>query len=121
MVSYFFQTCWSGSTLAYRDLAFESSLMLSSVDKGTLAASSVMGIQTDNHLKGQQYALLGTILYVGIIIGEVRASAPPPSQTLTSSSATCESTDPAGSSGKVPGDHHLLGGVSLRVCCVKGY
>lgn len=42
------------------------------VDKGTLASSSVMGIQTDEHLVGQQYSLLGTILYVGIIVGEVR-------------------------------------------------
>ncbi|CAD6577491.1 MAG: hypothetical protein TREMPRED_001963 [Tremellales sp. Tagirdzhanova-0007] len=41
------------------------------IDKGTLAASSVMGIQTDNKLHGQQYALLGTILYIGILIGEL--------------------------------------------------
>jgi MFS family permease len=27
--------------------------------------------QTDNHLIGQQYALLGTILYVGITLGEL--------------------------------------------------
>ncbi|GFZ51514.1 hypothetical protein JCM24511_09281 [Saitozyma sp. JCM 24511] len=39
-------------------------------DKGTLAFSSVMGIQTDTHLVGQQYALLGTILYIGILVGE---------------------------------------------------
>jgi hypothetical protein len=30
-----------------------------------------MGIQTDTNLHGQQYALLGTILYIGILIGEV--------------------------------------------------
>jgi hypothetical protein len=30
-----------------------------------------MGIQTDTHLVGQQYALLGTILYIGILVGEV--------------------------------------------------
>jgi len=31
-----------------------------------------MGIRKDNNLVGQQYALLGTILYIGILIGEVR-------------------------------------------------
>ena len=36
-----------------------------------MASSSVMGIQTDAHLKGQDYSLLGTILYIGILIGEV--------------------------------------------------
>ncbi|KAL7414359.1 MFS transporter [Mrakia frigida] len=41
------------------------------LDKGTLAFSAVMGIRTDNNLVGQQYALLGTILYIGILIGEV--------------------------------------------------
>ena len=56
----------------------ESSLNPSIVDKGTLAASSVMGIQTDNKLHGQQYALLGTILYIGILIGEVRCPHPVP-------------------------------------------
>jgi hypothetical protein len=30
-----------------------------------------MGIRTDNNLVGQQYALLGTILYIGIVLGEV--------------------------------------------------
>lgn len=30
-----------------------------------------MGIRTDNNLVGQQYALLGTILYIGILVGEV--------------------------------------------------
>lgn len=30
-----------------------------------------MGIQRDVGLVGQQYALLGTILYVGILVGEV--------------------------------------------------
>jgi MFS family permease len=28
-------------------------------------------LQPDNHLVGQQYALLGTMLYVGITLGEV--------------------------------------------------
>lgn len=36
-----------------------------------------MGIQTDVGLVGQQYALLGTILYVGILVGEVSPSALP--------------------------------------------
>lgn len=30
-----------------------------------------MGIRTDLNLTGQQYPLLGTILYIGILIGEV--------------------------------------------------
>lgn len=30
-----------------------------------------MGIRKDNNLVGQQYALLGTILYIGILLGEV--------------------------------------------------
>ena len=45
---------------------------LTAVDKGTLAFSAVMGIREDLGLTGQQYPLLGTILYVGILIGEVR-------------------------------------------------
>ncbi|OCF40025.1 hypothetical protein I317_06163 [Kwoniella heveanensis CBS 569] len=40
-------------------------------DKGTLAFSSIMGIQADTHLVGQQYSTLGTILYVGYMIGEL--------------------------------------------------
>ena len=64
VVSYFCQTCaWTGGV--------EGLLMYNAVDKGTLASSSVMGIQPDNHLHGQQYSLLGTILYSGIIIGEL--------------------------------------------------
>lgn len=50
-------------------------MLIFAVDKGTLASSSVMGIQVDNHLVGQQYSLLGTILYIGIIIGEVSDTA----------------------------------------------
>ncbi|WVQ96904.1 hypothetical protein IAU59_004012 [Kwoniella sp. CBS 9459] len=37
----------------------------------TLAFSSIMGIQADTHLVGQQYSTLGTILYVGYMIGEL--------------------------------------------------
>lgn len=43
-------------------------------DKGTLAFSAVMGIREDLRLTGQQYPLLGTILYVGILIGEIPAN-----------------------------------------------
>lgn len=35
-----------------------------------------MGIQRDVGLVGQQYALLGTILYVGILVGEVSSADP---------------------------------------------
>ncbi|KAK9235241.1 major facilitator superfamily domain-containing protein [Lipomyces kononenkoae] len=41
-----------------------------SLDKGTLAFSSVMGIQKDADLVGQQYSWLGTILYMGVLAGE---------------------------------------------------
>nr|XP_019012533.1 uncharacterized protein I206_02028 [Kwoniella pini CBS 10737]OCF51314.1 hypothetical protein I206_02028 [Kwoniella pini CBS 10737] len=40
-------------------------------DKATLAFSSIMGLQQDNNLKGQQYSTLGTILYAGYLIGEI--------------------------------------------------
>lgn len=53
-----------------RSIAIGRVLILT-VDKGSLAFSSVMGIQQDLNLVGQQYALLGTILYVGILVGEV--------------------------------------------------
>ncbi|KAH6646147.1 major facilitator superfamily domain-containing protein [Truncatella angustata] len=41
-----------------------------SLDKGTLGFASVMGIQKDAGLYGQQYSWLGTILYMGILVGE---------------------------------------------------
>ncbi|EON98225.1 putative allantoate permease protein [Phaeoacremonium minimum UCRPA7] len=41
-----------------------------SLDKGTLGFASVMGIQKDAHLHGQQYSWLGTILYMGVLVGE---------------------------------------------------
>ncbi|UKZ78972.1 hypothetical protein TrVFT333_006721 [Trichoderma virens FT-333] len=41
-----------------------------SLDKGTLNFASIMGIKTDAHLVGQQYSWLGTILYLGILVGE---------------------------------------------------
>ncbi|KAK6070355.1 2-ketogluconate transporter [Seiridium cupressi] len=41
-----------------------------SLDKGTLGFASVMHIQKDAGLVGQQYSWLGTILYMGILVGE---------------------------------------------------
>ncbi|KAK7707232.1 hypothetical protein SLS57_009401 [Botryosphaeria dothidea] len=41
-----------------------------SLDKGTLGFSSIMGIQEDANLKGDDYSWLGTILYMGILVGE---------------------------------------------------
>lgn len=42
-----------------------------SLDKGTLQFSSVMGIKDDAHLNdGQKYPWLGTILYMGVLVGE---------------------------------------------------
>lgn len=41
-----------------------------SLDKGTLGFSSIMGIQKDAHLTSNDYNWLGTILYIGILLGE---------------------------------------------------
>ncbi|KAJ6001350.1 hypothetical protein N7499_002737 [Penicillium canescens] len=41
-----------------------------SLDKGILNYASIMGIKDDTHLVGQQYSWLGTILYIGILVGE---------------------------------------------------
>ncbi|KAL4938380.1 hypothetical protein BDV06DRAFT_226061 [Aspergillus oleicola] len=41
-----------------------------SLDKGTLGFSSIMGIQEDAGLDGDKYSWLGTILYLGILVGE---------------------------------------------------
>ncbi|KAH8807803.1 major facilitator superfamily domain-containing protein [Xylogone sp. PMI_703] len=41
-----------------------------SLDKGTLGFASIMGIKTDAHLVGQDYSWLGTILYMGVLVGE---------------------------------------------------
>ncbi|EKG19365.1 Major facilitator superfamily, partial [Macrophomina phaseolina MS6] len=41
-----------------------------SLDKGTLGFSSIMGIQEDAGLKGDDYSWLGTILYMGVLCGE---------------------------------------------------
>ncbi|KAJ5546733.1 hypothetical protein N7494_004318 [Penicillium frequentans] len=43
---------------------------LQSLDKGILNYASIMGIKTDAHLVGQDYSWLGTILYIGILVGE---------------------------------------------------
>ncbi|KAL4739804.1 major facilitator superfamily domain-containing protein [Aspergillus similis] len=41
-----------------------------SLDKGTLGFSSIMGIQEDAGLSGNKYNWLGTILYIGVLVGE---------------------------------------------------
>ncbi|KAH8680802.1 major facilitator superfamily domain-containing protein [Xylariales sp. PMI_506] len=41
-----------------------------SLDKGTLGFASVMNIRADAGLVGQQYSWLGTILYMGVLVGE---------------------------------------------------
>ncbi|KAL2793245.1 major facilitator superfamily domain-containing protein [Aspergillus keveii] len=41
-----------------------------SLDKGTLGFSSIMGIQEDAGLDGDKYNWLGTILYIGVLVGE---------------------------------------------------
>ncbi|KAL4763839.1 putative MFS transporter [Aspergillus foveolatus] len=41
-----------------------------SLDKGTLGFSSIMGIQEDAGLTGNKYNWLGTILYIGVLVGE---------------------------------------------------
>ncbi|KAJ6013229.1 major facilitator superfamily domain-containing protein [Penicillium herquei] len=43
---------------------------LQSLDKGILNYASIMGIKMDAHLVGQDYSWLGTILYIGILVGE---------------------------------------------------
>ncbi|SNX85111.1 related to allantoate permease [Melanopsichium pennsylvanicum] len=42
-----------------------------SLDKGTLNFASIMHIKRDAHLGGQEYQWLGTILYMGILAGEL--------------------------------------------------
>ncbi|KAJ3548618.1 hypothetical protein NM208_g925 [Fusarium decemcellulare] len=41
-----------------------------SLDKGTLNFSSIMNIKEDANLVGNQYNWLGTILYMGVLVGE---------------------------------------------------
>ncbi|KAE8389385.1 major facilitator superfamily domain-containing protein [Aspergillus alliaceus] len=40
------------------------------LDKGTLGFSSIMGIQEDAGLNSNKYNWLGTILYIGVVVGE---------------------------------------------------
>ncbi|KXH48041.1 allantoate permease [Colletotrichum simmondsii] len=41
-----------------------------SLDKGTLGFASIMNIKQDANLVGQQFSWLGTILYMGVLVGE---------------------------------------------------
>lgn len=41
-----------------------------SFDKGTTGAASIMGWPQDLGMVGQDYALTGTFLWVGVIVGE---------------------------------------------------
>ncbi|KAL4751573.1 hypothetical protein BDW72DRAFT_202951 [Aspergillus terricola var. indicus] len=41
-----------------------------SLDKGTLGFSSIIGIQEDAGLSGNKYNWLGTILYIGVLVGK---------------------------------------------------
>ncbi|PQE31016.1 allantoate permease protein [Rutstroemia sp. NJR-2017a WRK4] len=43
---------------------------LQAIDKGTLAFTSIMGIQKDAHLVGQQYSWLTTCIYIAILVIE---------------------------------------------------
>ncbi|KAH8819825.1 MFS transporter [Xylogone sp. PMI_703] len=43
---------------------------LQALDKGTLSFASIMGIQKDAHLVGQQYSWLTTCIYIAILIVE---------------------------------------------------
>lgn len=57
--------------LCFQRLIFASqTYFCQSLDKGTLGFSSIMGIRTDAHLVGQDYSWLGTILYMGVLVGE---------------------------------------------------
>lgn len=40
------------------------------MELGTLGFASIMGIKKDAHLVGQDYSWLGTILYMGVLVGE---------------------------------------------------
>ncbi|BFZ62070.1 Allantoate permease [Saitoella coloradoensis] len=40
------------------------------LDKTTLSYTSVMGLQTDTHLKGDEYSYLGMLFYVGFLIAD---------------------------------------------------
>ena len=80
-----------------------------------------MGIRADTHLVGQQYALLGTILYIGILIGEVRVPLRPRLlQVLMHQSGSRQLVAPASPCGQIPG---VLGdslGMSVDFFLTKG-
>ncbi|KAJ5896792.1 uncharacterized protein N7473_006191 [Penicillium subrubescens] len=44
--------------------------LIQTLDKGTMSYASIMGIQEDNHLVGQQYSWMTTILYMIILVVE---------------------------------------------------
>lgn len=44
------------------------------LDKGVLGTASIMGLQQDTGMVGQDYALTNTVLWVGVIAGEVPAN-----------------------------------------------
>ncbi|KAH8587079.1 MFS transporter [Bisporella sp. PMI_857] len=43
---------------------------LQAIDKGTMSFASIMGIQEDTHLKGQDFSWLTTCIYIAILIVE---------------------------------------------------
>ncbi len=48
--------------------------LIQALDKGALATSSIMGLQKDTGLVGQEYALCTTIFWAGLIAGEFFAN-----------------------------------------------
>ncbi|EJT97059.1 MFS general substrate transporter [Dacryopinax primogenitus] len=44
------------------------------LDKGVLGTASIMGLQQDTGMVGQDYALTNTILWIGVIVGELPAN-----------------------------------------------
>ncbi|KAI0156896.1 major facilitator superfamily domain-containing protein [Xylariaceae sp. FL1272] len=43
---------------------------LQSLDKGSVAFASVQGLIEDAHLVGSEYSWLGSVLYIGVLVGE---------------------------------------------------
>lgn len=43
---------------------------LQALDKGTMSFTSIMGIQEDTNLHGQQYSWLTTCIYIAILVVE---------------------------------------------------
>ncbi|KZO91405.1 MFS general substrate transporter [Calocera viscosa TUFC12733] len=44
------------------------------LDKGVLGTASIMGLQADTGMVGQDYALTNTVLWIGVIVGELPAN-----------------------------------------------